>query len=99
MKRIRTKDGNMKILTGEDVPSGMGTRSVKQTIPGTVPEKDIRIRRAAEKMMYDRPDAAYLRRWGAKRAAGAGAIGAPVGAGLLSDDERKRKRGAGLLAY
>jgi len=99
MKRIRTKSGNMKILTGEDTPSGMGTRSVKQTIPGTTSEKDIRIRRAAEKMMYDRPDAAYLRRWGAKRAAGAGAIGAPVAAGLLSDDERKRKRGAGLLAY
>jgi hypothetical protein len=99
VRKIRDSSGEIAIRSGAKAKTELGTRSVKQTIPGTVPEKDIRIRRAAEKMMYDRPDAAYLRRWGAKRAAGAGAIGAPVGAGLLSDDERKRKRGAGLLAY
>ena len=81
----------------------MKTKPVIEQTPlgrfAKITDRDKALRGATERMMYERPDSAYLRRWGLKRAAGAGAVGAPVGAGLLSDDERKRKRGAGLLAY
>jgi len=77
---------------------GLGTPRVQDVIPGTLKEKDLRMREAAERMMYDRPDKAYLTKWGTKRLAGAGALGAPAAYGLLDDDEQRRRRG-GLLAY
>ena len=77
---------------------GLGTPRVQETIPGTLKEKDLRMREATERMMYDRPDAAYLAKWGMKRGAGAGALGAPAAYGLLDDDEQRRRK-RGLLAY
>ena len=95
-----TDVGRMTEKFGMSKPSIPTKPVIEQTPLGyrTTPKtRDDFLRSATERMMYERPDSAYLRRWGLKRAAGAGAIGAPVAAGLLSDDERKRKRG--LLAY
>jgi hypothetical protein len=80
----------------------MGTKPViEQTPIGRITdlgERDKALRGATERMMYDRPDAAYLAKWGLKRGAGAGALGVPAAYGLLDDDEQRRRRG-GLLAY
>ena len=82
----------------QSMKHGLRTPRVQDVIPGSLKEKDLRMREAAERMMYDRPDRAYLTKWGLKRGAGAGALGTPAVAGLLDDDEQRRRRG-GLLAY
>ena len=93
----------------EDMPTqfGMIPRSIKtspvieQTPLGysdSPQTRDDFLRQATEKMMYEKPDSAYLTKWGLKRGAAAGALGAPAAYGLLDDDEQRRRRG-GLLAY
>ena len=82
----------------QSMKSGLGTRTVSDTIPGTRDEKALRIREATERMLYDRPDSTYLRNWLLPRIGGVGAVSAPTMSGMLTDDDKRKQRG-GILAY
>lgn len=85
-------------------PATMRTRSVLDQTPMGVGTKlsvrDKALREATERMMYARPDASYLTKWGLKRGALAGGgSAAAYGYGMLDDEEEQRRRRGGLLAY